>query len=232
MSCVIRMNSVTKEKKGRRILSSLSLQVEEAEIYGLLGSNGAGKTSVIRLLLNLWRPTEGEVEIFGRGLWNLPACTDGRSAWCGNILFSAERLTGRENLELHCAYMDNADSGNIRRTIALLGLKEMADVPVQAYSEGMRRRLDIARAVVTKPELLLLDEPFQKLDLKNRENLALFLRLLRERLGTSVLITAGSADDLNGLADRIGFLEAGAMVRELDAEAYAEWLAEQKKAVW
>ncbi len=232
MSCVIRMNSVTKEKKGRRILSSLSLQVEEAEIYGLLGSNGAGKTSVIRLLLNLWRPTEGEVEIFGRRIVE-SSCLYRRQigvVWEHPVF--RERLTGRENLELHCAYMDNADSGNIRRTIALLGLKEMADVPVQAYSEGMRRRLDIARAVVTKPELLLLDEPFQKLDLKNRENLALFLRLLRERLGTSVLITAGSADDLNGLADRIGFLEAGAMVRELDAEAYAEWLAEQKKAVW
>lgn len=179
MSCVIRMNSVTKEKKGRRILSSLSLQVEEAEIYGLLGSNGAGKTSVIRLLLNLWRPTEGEVEIFGRRIVE-SSCLYRRQigvVWEHPVF--RERLTGRENLELHCAYMDNADSGNIRRTIALLGLKEMADVPVQAYSEGMRRRLDIARAVVTKPELLLLDEPFQKLDLKNRENLALFLRLLQ-----------------------------------------------------
>lgn len=232
MSCAIRLDNIIKNLKGKSIINNLCLQVEKGEAYGVLGTNGSGKTSIIRLILNLWRPSNGNIEILGEKITASSFLYRQKLGVVWEIPYFQEQLTGRQNLELHCAYMNLPKTDNVRRTLECLEMKEVADIPVKEYSGGLKRRLEIARAVVTKPELLILDEPFQQLDLKNREDIGMLLKMFRERLGTSVFVTASSADDLNGLVDRIGLIEGGMIARELRAAEYSEWMEEQKKAVW
>lgn len=232
MLCAIKLDNISKNVKGKSVINNLCLRVEKGKIYGLLGTNGSGKTSIIRLFLNLWHPSNGNIEILGEKITASSFLYRKKLGVVWEIPYFQEQLTGRQNLELHCAYMNFPKVDNISRTLECVKMKEVADVSVKEYSEGLKRRLDIARAIVTKPELLLLDEPFQQLDLKNREEIVIFLKMVRERLGTSVFVTASSADDLDGLADRIGFIERGMISKELTAAEYSEWLEEQKKAVW
>lgn len=229
---VIKLDSIEKKIRGNTIIKDLNLQMKRAEIYGLLGANGSGKTSVIRLILNLWKPTCGTIEVLGE---KITASSFLYRQKIGVVLENScfqKQLTGKQNLELYCSYMKNTKLYNIDRMLKLLEMKDAADLLLKEYSEGMKRRLDIVRAIVTKPEIILMDEPFRHLDIKNREYLGLLLKLFRERLGTSVFITASSADEMNDLADRIGFIEKGTLRRELEASEYSQWLREQKKVVW
>lgn len=232
MSYAIKLDNISKNVKKKSVLNNLCLQVEKGEIYGVLGTNGSGKTSMIRLILNLWHPSNGNIEILGEKVVASSFLYREKLGVVWEIPYFQEQLTGRQNLELHCAYMNLSKTDNVHRTLECLDMKAVADIPVKEYSEGLKRRLDIARAIVTKPELLLLDEPFQQIDLKNREEIGMLLKTFRERLGTSVFVTSSSADDLDGLVDRIGFIERGTISKELSATEYSEWLEEQKKAVW
>ena len=159
MSYLIQSRRLCKRLGEKNLLSDVEVHVPQGRVYALLGPNGAGKTTLMRLVLNLWKPTSGEVELFGAPLRPGDCAPLGRM---GSIIeFPAffEMLNGLENLRLHCAYMGYHRPGAAEEALERLGLGAAGNKKVKHYSLGMRQRLGLARAVLTHPELLVLDEP-------------------------------------------------------------------------
>lgn len=206
----------------RRIVSDVSIHVKKGEIYGFLGPNGAGKTTVLRLITGLLRPTMGEIVLFGKRMKE-----DFRGALkrMGIILefpVFYERLTGRENLELHQEYMGYYSRGCVEDALKLVRLETEADRPVKGYSLGMKERLGIARAVLCKPEFLVLDEPLNGLD---PEGIHLVRELLRRfclEYGVTVLMSSHILPEVESIADTVGILSKGRLAEELSMKALAE----------
>ena len=190
MSNVIQTYRLCKRLGGRALLTDVELHVPQGRIYGFLGPNGAGKTTVMKLLTNLWKPTSGEIELFGAPLKS-DSCEVFRRM--GSIIeFPAffDRLTARENLRLHCDYMGYYSPGAVEEALGLLHLSADADRRVRGFSLGMRQRLGLARAVLTKPELLILDEPANGLDVVGMKQIRELLQMLCRDWGTTVLFSS------------------------------------------
>ena len=146
MSDILKTIQLSKTIGGKELVKNVNIHVKKGEIYGFLGTNGAGKTTVMKMVTNLWKPTEGTVELFGETL--TPKSYEVLKRMGSIIEFPCfyEHMSGRENLQLHCEYMGYYAPGSVENTLGLLGLTEAADKPVKKYSLGMRQRLGIARA--------------------------------------------------------------------------------------
>ncbi|MEZ3503349.1 MAG: ATP-binding cassette domain-containing protein [Lachnospiraceae bacterium] len=164
MPYILRTNHLTKTIGGKELVKDVSIHIKKGEIYGFLGPNGAGKTTIMKMLTNLWKPTDGTVEIFGETL--TPKSYEVLKRMGSIIEFPTfyDHMTGYENLELHAEYMGYYNHGSIENALDLLELSDAAGKPVKNYSLGMKERLGIARAILCKPELLILDEPTNGLD--------------------------------------------------------------------
>ena len=159
MTYILQTNHVTKSIGKKELVRDVNIHIKKGEIYGFLGPNGAGKTTVMKMITNLWKPTEGEIEIFGE---KLTPTSYGVLKRMGSIIeFPTfyETMSGYDNLVLHCEYMGYHNPGSIENALELLHLTEAGSKPVKSYSLGMKQRLGIARTILTKPELLVLDEP-------------------------------------------------------------------------
>ena len=164
MSYILQTNHLTKTINGKDLVKNADIHVEKGTIYGFLGPNGAGKTTIMKMITNLWKPTDGSIEIFGEILTTKSYYLLKRM---GNIIefpVFYEHMSGIENLKLHSEYMGYYHPNNIEQTLELLSLSDAGNKPVKQYSLGMKQRLGIARAVLCKPELLILDEPTNGLD--------------------------------------------------------------------
>ena len=164
MTYVVQTNKLTKTIGEKNLVTNVSMHVKKGEIYGFLGPNGAGKTTVMKLLTNLWKPTEGSIELFGEKLTSTSYEVLKRMGCMIEFPTFYEHLSGRENLALHCEYMGYYNTGSIENAMELLGLNNTGKKSVREYSLGMKQRLGLARAVLCKPELLILDEPTNGLD--------------------------------------------------------------------
>ena len=164
MPDILQTNQLTKTIDGRDLVKNVSIHVKKGEIYGFLGPNGAGKTTVMKMITNLWKPTEGEVMLFGEKL--TPTSYEVLKRMGSMIEFPSfyDHMSGKDNLKLHTEYMGYYMPGSVENTMDMLGLSEAAEKPVKSYSLGMKQRLGIARAILCKPELLVLDEPTNGLD--------------------------------------------------------------------
>ncbi len=176
----LEVESVSKSLRGIQVLEKVSCCVEQGEIVGLVGPNGAGKTTLLRLILGLLSPDEGRVIIDGRPAED--ALSRERVGYCldNDGLYPA--LTGSQNLVFFQMAL-GVDAGRVDEMIELLGLSDVANVPVSAYSKGMRRRLAVARSMLSSPALLLLDQPFSGLDPSDQRHLISFLEELRGQVG-------------------------------------------------
>ena len=164
MPYILQTNNLTKTIGGKDLVNRVSLHIKKGEIYGFLGPNGAGKTTVMKMITNLWKPTNGSIEIFGEIL--TPQSYEVLKRMGSIIEFPTfyNHMTGYENLRLHCEYMGYYKHGSIENALDMLDLTDAAQKPVKNYSLGMKERLGIARAILCKPELLILDEPTNGLD--------------------------------------------------------------------
>ena len=164
MSYVLQTNQLTKTMGGKALVSNVNLHIKKGEIYGFLGPNGAGKTTVMKMITNLWKPDSGTIEIFGEVL--TPKSYEVLKRMGSIIEFPTfyERLTGYENLKLHCEYMGYYHHGSIENALEMLELSDASQKQVRSYSLGMKERLGIARAMLCRPQLLILDEPTNGLD--------------------------------------------------------------------
>jgi ABC-2 type transport system ATP-binding protein len=195
----------------------VSLRVEPGEIYALLGLNGAGKTTLIRMLLGMVRPTGGSVALFGT-----PVRARQREVWSrvGYLVESPSAypdLTVRENLRLAARLRRLPDGRAVDAVIDRLGLTEYARRRAQTLSLGNAQRLGLAKALLHRPDLLILDEPANGLDPAGVVEIRELLRHLATDDGTTVLLSSHVLGEVARLATRIGIIHRGRMRRELPA---------------
>ena len=213
---VIQTMGLSKRYKDRWAVDHLDLRVEQGDIYGFIGQNGAGKSTTLKLLCGLARPTQGEALIFGK-----PVRDSVARRRVGALIEQPglyPDLSGRENLRLYAALLglDNPERqvGEILKTV---GLSPKEKKPVRHYSMGMKQRLGVALALLGGPDLLLLDEPINGLDPEGiREMRELLLRLNRER-GLTILVSSHILGELSKIATRYGIIQQGRMVEQITA---------------
>ena len=210
------VNDVSRHFGRRRALSHITFRANRGAILGLLGPNGAGKSTMLSLLATLLRPSTGTIRY---GAHDPSACGPSLRASLGVLghdLFLYPELTARENLEFFAGLYGMADCpGSAAAALRDAGLADRGDDPVSSYSRGMRQRVGLERALIHKPRLLLLDEPFTGLDDASGAALVRRLRSLRES-GAIVVLATHDLDLAEGLLDRAVFLRDGRMVDVVD----------------
>jgi ABC-2 type transport system ATP-binding protein len=214
MSAII-IKELTKKFGEFTAVDGVSFSVETGELFGLLGPNGAGKTTILNMLTTLLLPTAGDAEIAGYDLRRDPDEIRNNIG----IIFQDPSLdiglTGRENLEFH-AMMYNIGSDErkkrIREVLDIVGLADKADILVENYSGGMKRRLEIARGLVHYPKVLFLDEPTLGLDAQTRRSIWDHIRNLNRNYGTSVILTTHYMEEADYLCDRIAIIDHGKII--------------------
>lgn len=215
MSYVLQTNHLTKTIDGKELVKDVSLHIKKGEIYGFLGPNGAGKTTVMKMLTNLWRPTDGSIEIFGETL--TPQSYEVLKRMGSIIEFPTfyGHMTGYENLKLHCEYMGYYEHGSIENALELLDLTSAASKPVKNYSLGMKERLGIARAILCKPELLILDEPTNGLDPAGMKQIRELFHMLCREYKITIMISTHILSEIESIVDTIGVIHHGKMNKEI-----------------
>ncbi len=216
---------------GVEAVRGIDFDVSPGEVFGLLGPNGAGKSTTVGMLTTTVVPTAGHAQLNGFDVATEPIAARAVSAVVFQDAVVDKALTGRRNLEIHARLWGvpiTAARSRIAEHSADFGLDEIIDRPVGTYSGGQRRRLEIARALLSDPEVLFLDEPTVGLDPRIRYELLDLIAALRTRSGTTVLLTTHYLDEAERLCDRIGIMHAGAIVA-LDSPA--NLLAELGEAV-
>ncbi len=215
MPYILQTNHLTKTIGGKELVTDVNIHMKKGEIYGFLGPNGAGKTTVMKMLTNLWKPTGGSIEIFGETL--TPRSYEVLKRMGSIIEFPMfyDSLTGYDNLKLHCEYMGYYHHGSIEDALEMLDLTDAADKPVKNYSLGMKERLGIARAVLSKPELLILDEPTNGLDPAGMKQIRDLLRTLCTEYGITIMISSHILSEIESIADTVGVIHHGRMMKEI-----------------
>jgi ABC-2 type transport system ATP-binding protein len=212
----IRVRGLVKTFGDVRAVDGVGFEVPTGTVLGLLGPNGAGKTTVVRMLTTLMRPDAGTVEVAGLDAVKQATELRSRIGLAGQYAAVDENLTGAENLTMVGRLYGMARGAAKARGSELLeefDLVEAAGRPVSTYSGGMRRRLDLAAALVAKPEVLFLDEPTTGLDPRSRLDLWGTVETLKEA-GTTVLLTTQYLDEADRLADSIAVIDHGRLIAE------------------
>lgn len=201
-------------------LSGLDLEVRRGEVFGLLGLNGAGKTTAIKLLVGLHLPTTGEITLLGRRVPDLDALA--RVGYAPESAYLNKSLSGRENLRLFAALSRLPREGREARVSEMLervGLARAGERPLAEYSKGMLQRASLAQALIHDPELVVLDEPVTGLDpLAIKEVRALILWLKAK--GKTVLFSSHDISEVEKVCDRIGILSGGRLAKVMSQD---EW---------
>ncbi len=200
----------------QRAVDGVSLAVPRGAVYGVLGPNGAGKTTTIRMLATLLRPDGGSARIFGRDVVAEPTAVRSLIGVTGQYASVDEKLSATENLILFSRLLGLTRADARRKSTELLeefGLTEAANKPLENFSGGMRRRLDLAASLIAAPPLLFLDEPTTGLDPRTRAQMwETIRRLVRE--GATVLLTTQYLDEADQLADRIAVIDRGKLIAD------------------
>jgi ABC-2 type transport system ATP-binding protein len=195
-----------------RAVDDLSFEVARGEVFGLLGPNGAGKTTVIRVLTTLLKPAAGTMEVFGLDTRRSAMRVRRLIGYVPQQLSIDGQLTGYENVWLLARLFDvprRQRRGRVRDALASVGLEEVAGRPASTYSGGMIRRLELAQALVSRPRLLVLDEPTIGLDPLGRDSVWERVVGLRAELDMTVLLTTHYMEEAERLCDRVGLLIDG-----------------------
>ncbi len=212
----VHVEGVVKRFGTTTALAGVDLDVEEATVFGLLGPNGAGKTTLVRVLATLLAPDAGRAEVFGRDVVHDAAGVRELVGLTGQFAAVDEMLTGRENLQMFGRLFDLSAADARRRANELLERFELADAadrPARTYSGGMRRRLDLASSLLTRPRVLFLDEPTTGLDPRSRNEIWSVVReLVRE--GTTLLLTTQYLEEADQLAEQIAVIDHGRVIAQ------------------
>lgn len=195
----------------------IDLAVRTGEIYALLGPNGAGKTTTLSILTTLLTPSSGEAYVAGFDVVTRAADVRRNIGVTFQEVVLDEALTGRRVLDFHAQLYGQARrqrKERIEELAALVELDGVLDRPVKTYSGGMKRRLELARGLMTSPRVLFLDEPTQGLDPHNRAGIWRYIRQLRDEHGIALLLTTHYMDEAQALADRVGIIDHGKLIVE------------------
>ncbi|SFD39133.1 ABC transporter ATP-binding protein [Bacillus sp. UNCCL81] len=215
MTYIIQTNHLTKNYKGTTVVSNVNMHVKKGEIYGFLGPNGAGKTTVMKMIMNLIKPTSGEIIISGETV--TPKSYEILKRMGSIIEYPVfyDKLTARENLELHSDYMGYYNKSAIDSALDMVQLKNFEGKAVKDFSLGMKQRLGLARAIITKPEILILDEPTNGLDPVGIKEFRNLFQMLSKDYGMTLLISSHILGEIEQIADTIGVIKDGKLVEEV-----------------
>ena len=211
----IETTRLTKLYGRRPVVRDLTFRVEPGEVYALVGPNGAGKTTVIRLVAGLAFPTSGTVRMLGEDPHEKPGVRRRLGAVVEAPAAFYPYLSGRANLRLHARLAGGVPSGRIAEVLERMELTPAADRPVGVYSLGMRQRLGVAAALLTRPEVMVLDEPASGMD---PLSLHLVHSVLREAAaeGTAVLLSTHHLEEVVAYCHRVGLMEEGVLIDAVD----------------
>ena len=194
-------------------LRGISFRVRPGEIFGLLGPNGAGKTTTIGILTTLVEPTSGSASVGGHDVRTEPLAVRQSIGVVFQESVLDNEFTGAENLWLHARLWRVPDpQKRVESLLAAVGLADRANDPVITYSGGMRRRLEIARALLARPAVMVLDEPTLGLDPIGRRDLWEVVRTLRERQGVTIVLSTHYLEEAQGVCDRVAIIDRGRIV--------------------
>ena len=216
MANAIEMSGLVKTFGATRALDGVDLMIRGGSVYGLLGPNGAGKTTAIRVLTTLLRPTSGRVVVLGHDVVREAAAVRQKVSLTGQYASVDEDLTGQENIVLigRLVGLSWRDArSRATELLAAFGLQEAAGRQVRTFSGGMRRRIDIAASLVTRPEILFLDEPTTGLDPRSRNQVWDLVRQIAAD-GTTVLLTTQYLEEADRLAERLAVIDRGRVIAE------------------
>jgi ABC-2 type transport system ATP-binding protein len=208
----IEIIGLTKLYNNGRGISELNLTVDEGDIFGFLGPNGAGKTTAMKIMTGLSRPDRGDVKIYGASV-----LTDYVRAMqhVGCIIETAESypyLTANENLKLFARYYPGVDQRRIDECLEISGMLKYKNEKSRKFSLGMKQRLGVAAAILSKPKLLILDEPLNGLDVEGMLDMRRLVKRLAEEEGTTFFISSHLIHDVELTCTRIGVVYGGKLV--------------------
>ncbi len=206
-------------------VDGIDLSVPAGSIYAMLGPNGAGKTTTINMLTTLTRPTAGEARVAGHDLLRAPDKVRAKIGVTFQEIVLDRDLSGREVLDIHGRLYRQPTEQRRRRIAELVELVQLGDAidrRVGTYSGGMKRRLELARGLMTDPAVLFLDEPTQGLDPQNRVGIWSYIRELNRSRGLTLLLTTHYMDEAEALASHVGIVDKGRLVAEGEPQRLVE----------
>ncbi|WP_261303388.1 ABC transporter ATP-binding protein [Paenibacillus andongensis] len=207
----IEINDLTKSFKNGRGISELNLEVDQGDIFGFLGPNGAGKTTAMKMITGLMKPDRGDVKIFGASI--LEDYVNAMK-YVGCMIETAESypyLTANENLKLFARFYPEIDQRRIDECLEITGMLKYKNEKSQKFSLGMKQRLGIAAAILSKPKLLILDEPLNGLDVEGMLEMRKLIKQLSQE-GTTFFISSHLIHDVELTCTRIGIIYGGKLV--------------------
>lgn len=221
MQTVLQVNGISKAYKGHPVLNSVSMNIRRGDIYGFVGKNGAGKTTLIRIITGLTEADSGEFELFGVSSRS-KHIDAARRKICAMVEAPAiyPELSAAENLKMHCL-ITRQNFGCIPELLEFVSLAKTGKKKAKDFSLGMRQRLGIAMALVSKPEFMLLDEPINGLDPEGIKQVRDLLLKLHEERGVTILISSHILTELSLFATRYGFIDGGKLIKEATPEEIA-----------
>lgn len=215
MSAAVEIRDLSKSYGEVKALDNISLTIPEGDFFGLLGPNGAGKTTLIRILTTLIKPTSGSANVMGMDAVHDPAAVREMIGVVPQAMTSDLDLTGRETMDIYARFYGIPKRERKERAdelLTMVGLKERAGDLVATYSGGMRRRLEIARGLVHRPALLILDEPTIGLDPQSRHVVWELLENFRKADRLTILLTTHYMEEAETLCDHVAIIDYGKIV--------------------
>lgn len=225
----LKISGLKKTIRGKSIIKGLDLELKEGEVFGFLGPNGSGKTTTIRMLVGLIKPTSGVIEICGRNV-----ATEFAQAMkhIGCIVENPEMypyLSGWDNLRYFAAMLPDVDEKRIAKVVDMVAMQERIHDKVSTYSLGMRQRLGIAQALLGSPKVLILDEPTNGLDPLGIREMRAFIRQLAEQEGLTVFVSSHLLHEIQLMCDRVAIISRGEIVQ---VDTVHGLLSRQERLIW
>ncbi|HDK7157832.1 TPA: ABC transporter ATP-binding protein [Clostridium botulinum] len=216
MENILQTYNLTRKYGTTAVVDNINMNIKKGEIYGFLGRNGAGKTTTLRMIMGLISPTKGEYELFGKKMGDREVF--GRIGAIIETPGFYPNLTARENLDIHRRLMGIPNKEYVDEVLETVGLTnyDIKKKKVKKYSLGMKQRLGVARALLHKPELLILDEPTNGLDPVGIKEMRETMLDLNKKKEITILVSSHILGEIQQLATKIGIIHKGKLLEEID----------------
>lgn len=214
MDKILEVKNLTKLYRNDRGIKNISFTVYRGDVFGFLGPNGAGKTTVMKTITNLCHPDQGEIFLFGQDLNNHFVSS---MAKVGSLIENAaayEYLSASDNLKLVARFYKNVNEKRQDETLELVGLTKYKREKVATYSTGMKQRLGLAMAILHNPELIILDEPTNGLDIEGMHDIRNTIQQLAKEKGITFFISSHLVHEIELICNRIGIINNGEIIQE------------------
>ena len=217
MEYILTTDNLTKTYGAKRAADSVSLHIKKGDVYGLIGRNGAGKTTILKMICGLSTPTSGSVTFAGK----TGAELSGEMKKIGSLIESPglfPKMSAYQNVKIKCILYGKNDKEYINSLLTQVGLENVGKKPAQSFSLGMKQRLGIALALVGEPEFIVLDEPINGLDPQGIAEMREIIHNLSKERGMTVIVSSHILDELSKVADAFGIINDGKLIDEFTSE--------------